>query len=189
MNDIKLIRQLKEYRQVNQELADTALSVISRHLWYISDIALGFTFFDNRHSQETLTQMSRALKKPGDERNLFRNISIDFENEEDLDLTKMISKNTLKFFDIVRVNYDFIQTPPSLWHENENYKKIDQIVRGLSTVNDPAERAIGLLKTVNNTLTMNFDEQNDLIQVIEEYNKKHPNANKSTILKNLREKK
>lgn len=90
------------------------------------------------------------------------------------------------FFDIIGIKYDFIQSTSSCWLGNENFKKIEQFAINLTVVNDPAERAIGHLKTVNNTLVMENSEQNDLIQVIEHFHKTHPNSNKSTILANLK---
>lgn len=183
LNDVKLIEQLKQYRQINSSLAEAALKIMSRHMWYLSDITLGLSFFDPRHSEESLAKMAASLDRTGDQQNLFRKV---LNNDDDeLDVTNMVSQNTCKFFEIVGVDYDFIRSPPSCWHENDDYIKIKEIANNLTVVNDPAERAIGLLKTVNNTLTMDSTQQNNLIQVIEKFNQNHPNGNKGTILKNL----
>lgn len=183
VNDILLIDQLKKYQHVNTKVADIALKTIARHLWYLSDIALGFSFFDPRHSVSDLINMSAALEIPGDNRNLYRNVLMNIEKE--VDITKLISENTLMFFEILGVDWHFLKTHPSSWSENTNYQKTYRILKNLTVVNDPAERAIGLIKSINNTLTANEARQNDVIQVIEQYNKAHQNGTKSTIIQNL----
>lgn len=175
---------LKQYRKTNEMIANLALKTFSRHLWYISDIALGFSFFDPRHTEGTLMKMTAALKHPGDQRNLFRNVSLDCE--ENLDVTKMVSEYTLKFFDIIGVGSSFLDMHPSYWPKNENYKRIKAIVENISVVNDPAERAIGLIKTVNNTLTKDQVQQNELVQVVEQRNKTYKNNTKGVIVSNLK---
>lgn len=60
-----------------------------------------------------------------------------------------------------------------------------RIVENLIIVNDPAERAVGLIKEINNKLTKSTEEQNKIVQVVEDRNKKHVNRNKSSILQNL----
>lgn len=184
LNDILLIEVLIKYRKTNEMIANLALKTFFRHLWYISDIALGFSFFDPRHTEETLIKMTAALKHPGDQKNLFRNVTLDCEQH--LVVTKMVSENTMKFFDIIGVGSSFLDIHPSYWPNNENYKRIKEIVQNISVVNDPAERAIGLIKTVNNTLTKDHAQQNELVQVIEQRNKTFKNNTKGLIVSNLK---
>lgn len=165
-------------------IANVALKTFSRHLWYISDISIGFSFFDRRHSEKTLVKMTAALKHTGDQKNLIRNTSLDWK--ENIDVTKIVSENTLKFFDIIGIGCSFLDLHPSCWPNNENYIRIKGIVQNVSVVNDPAERAIGLIKNLNNTLTKDQVQQNNLVQVIEQRNKNHKNNTKGVIVSNLK---
>lgn len=62
---------------------------------------------------------------------------------------------------------------------------MQKIIANMIVVNDPAERAIGLIKEINNTLVKDPEQQNQVIQVVENFNKNHEDRNKSTIIKNL----
>lgn len=189
------MKDLESYRNINKNIADATLKTLSRHLWYLSDILLGLSFFDNRHSEETLQEMAAALKKePSENLNMLRNKSVMVTRDQCMhinvsNIKEMISSNTLKFFNIVlgcNEQLAFLERHPSTWNQDAQYTQISDIVKTLTTVNDPAERAIGLLKGINNTLAIDQDQQNHLIQVIELYNKNHPNSNKATIVQNLK---
>jgi len=54
------------------------------------------------------------------------------------------------------------------------------IVENVSVVNDPAERAIGLMKSVNNTLSKDLTQQNYILQVIENYRQHYNGHTKHT---------
>lgn len=104
-----------------------------------------------------------------------------------------VSKNTMKFFDIIandENDYDFLKKNPSTWATIPSYTKMKKTIKNLIVVNDPAERAIGLIKTINNTVTKSAEQQNYVIQIIEDYRKshpkQHPNTTKKTLLENLR---
>lgn len=135
-------------------------------------------------TEEKLAKMAAALKKPAKTEYLFRRTNLNIEG--DLDISTLISSNTMKFFRIMGCNdVGFLSEHPSTWETNPSYTKMSKIVKHLTVVNDPAERAIGLIKNFNNKLTKDSVQQNHLLQVVENYNKKHPNANKLTIVKNF----
>lgn len=188
VNDLKLLADLKNYREINAPIANESLRTFRRHFWYLSDNLLGLSFFDQRHDAAALMKMAAALKNAGDARNKFRNVSLNTDSEDDsqLHVSDLISSNTLKFFDIVgNGEIGFLANHPSVWERDQSYVRMAGIVKNLNVVNDPAERAIGLIKTVNNTLTKDSTQQGHLLQVIESHNRKHPDKNKSTIVSNL----
>lgn len=188
-NDLQLIIDLKEYRTVNSEIADAALKKFSGHYWYFGDMLSGLSFFDARNDEIKLVEMVSALNRTvRHERNILRNTDLKWNtiHNDDLDIVKFINANTRRFFKVLgNENPDFLRYPPSSWCENESYVKMSSIIKNLTVVNDPAERAIGLIKNVNNNLTMNREQQSHLVQVIENFRHNHPDSKKSTILKNL----
>lgn len=42
--DITMIARLIEYREINEKIANEVLTVLSRHLWYLSETLVGFEF-------------------------------------------------------------------------------------------------------------------------------------------------
>lgn len=186
LNDLKLIKDLKEFRQLDRPITDAVLGKLSNHLWYLGDILVGFAFFDPRIDVETLKKMVAALKVPGDEKNLIRKKTLNLEQK--LDITQMISTNTMKFSEIFYViESDFLTTNPSLWKNNSEFIRMARIIHEMIVVNDPAERGVGLVKRFNNKITMNPTQQNFVLQVAENYNKQFPDAKKSTFINNFQQ--
>lgn len=64
-----------------------------------------------------------------------------------------INSNLPNLFEQFGIDQSFLELDPSLWSENENFKKGLTIVRALKVVNDPAERAVCLVEQYNDILT------------------------------------
>jgi hypothetical protein len=56
---------------------------------------------------------------------------------------------TLNFFKRFNINYNFIETSPSTWENNLEYKRGKEIISKLKIVNDTAERAVKLIEDFN----------------------------------------
>lgn len=185
-NDLQLVIDLKAYHTVNPEIAAAALEKFAGHFWYFGNMLSGLSFFDARNDEIKLAEMASALNRTiRHERNTLRNTDLNWKtiHNDDLDIVNFINANTKKFFKVLGdENPDFLRCPPSTWGENETYMKMSSIIKDLTVVNDPAERAVGLIKNVNNNLTMNPEQQGYLVQVIEDYRKNHPDSKKSTAL-------
>lgn len=193
LNDLDLVKDLHSYRQHNEAISEAGLKKMTDHLWYLGDILVGLSFFDDRHSDRTRREMLTNLQKDcKTSQNLLRNRSSTVQELCKSEIPDFISKNTMKFFNIIANDeneYDFLKKNPLTWETTPSYIKMKKTIKNLMVVNDPAERAIGLVKTVNNTVTKSTDQQNYLIQVIEDYRKSHPkthpNTTKKTLLENL----
>lgn len=180
-NDLELIKSLRNYKNVNTKISEGCLGVFERHGWYISDILVGLAFFDDRIEERTKLRMVRALaNQKGNDDDEFRNTSMVARNE--IDIVSLVSQKTLKLFRILSGTefVGFLDTPPDEWKNDSIFAKMHSIVNNLAVVNDPAERAIGLIKQLNNTRTADQAKQNALIQVVEQFRKQYPNKNKSS---------
>lgn len=176
-----MIDSLKKYKTIDSKVADACLEVVMRHLWYLSDILVGLAFFDQRIDDSTKQKMASALKNSkSTDCDMFRKVTL-----ESTDIANIISKNTLKFFQIVSGTevFDFLESHPSQWKNNPVFCKMQSIVNNLQVVNDAAERAIGLIKRLNNNITENKERHNHLLQVVEDFRKTHPDNKKSTFKK------
>lgn len=156
-----------------------------RHLWYISNVSIGFSFFDERLDIETKVQMVESLNKTGKSKNEYKYETLN--ESSSLNIIDFISAKTSKLFEILsgEENHQFLLEHPSKWINDPLYVVMQKIVKNLIVVNDPAERAIGLIKDLNNTITADQKNQNHVIQVIEDFRKKIPDLRKSTLIKSL----
>lgn len=170
-NDLRLIEALYDYRKINARIADEVSNVFSLHLWYLSNRLIGLSFFDERIDIATRIKMVRALKKPADDSNDIKNVTLDL-NRKKIVLTDLINKNTMAFFKILSGNdtIPFLNKDPSTWKNDEFFNKMAAIVKDLAVVNDNAERAVGLAKRLNNKFSKDPVRHNEVIQVVEDVN-------------------
>jgi len=60
-NDLTLLHDLSMYPE--KKVGKAGMTVFGRHIWYLSDLLLGFRFFDDEVSAEEKRVMVPALKK------------------------------------------------------------------------------------------------------------------------------
>ena len=72
-------------------------------------------------------------------------------------------------------------TPITSWDASDEYKKIRDVVKKLSVINDHAERGVALIKAYSGYLTKDEDQLQYLIQVVKEHRKRFPSAQKQTL--------
>lgn len=192
LNDLNMIKDLVQYGAINKPISDIAIKKLKDHLWYLGDILIGISFFDKRHENQTLEKMVEGLKKASNFPNMLKNKSSSIPQLCSFEISDLISERTMQFFEIIcddEKQYDFLKRSPLAWDNTPSFIKMKETIYGLSVVNDPAERAIGLIKDVNNSVTRDSEQQNHLIQLIENYRqthpKEHPNTTKKTIIANL----
>lgn len=183
LNDLRFLRELHRYKRINERIANEAVKTFCRHLWYLSEQLVGFSFFDERISDEKLTEMVAALGKEPVIINQYRNQTISGE-AEDIDIASLISKETLRFFHILADNREpnFLNEHPSQWKNDTVYNDILQVVKNLTVVNDPAERAVALITNFNNSITTDEEQKQYLLQNVEFCRQNMPNRNKRTIV-------
>lgn len=59
--DLQLLKFLIQYRIIDKEVADKALSTIINHLWYLNSEQVAFLFFDDTLEKHVKTSMVRKL--------------------------------------------------------------------------------------------------------------------------------
>lgn len=207
-NDLQMIMNLIEYRNVNENIAKEVLTVFFRHLWYLSETLIGFAFFDRTIDAKTKRLMVAALKKDGDNANCKQaSIEADYTWITDtkkcivlesvevskLHIDEFVTSKTHSFFDSLFANdsneedpKSFLEIDPSRWINNEKYLRAEEKANKLIVVNDAAERAVNLMTRFNEKVTTIEDEKQILLQVVEEHQKRFPyEINKKDIITEL----
>lgn len=183
-NDLLFLRALRNYRQNNDHIAREAEKVLGRHLWYISEILIGFSFFDERLNHNDLLRMVAALNRET-RGNIFQNNNV--IANDNIHISDLVSKETKNFFYIIghQNTINFINQHPSQWKQDDEYKKLKEIANGLSVVNDPAERAIGLITEFNASVTRDETQKQFLMQVVENHRQQFPSTSSASIKEQL----
>lgn len=189
-NDVNLLRQLNDYAKINKVIANKAMKKLISHSWYMTEITVGLSFFDERIDFETKSKMVSNLdidKTPEDD-------DVDLSNVEDvlsniptrnairmgdvptLKIENLVSERTMLFFQrLFQDNgFEFLSLDPSTWKENDNYQYCRQMVKSLLVVNDLAERNVGFIKNYNEILTTNEEQKQFILQLVEKNREEIP---------------
>lgn len=97
-------------------------------------------------------------------------------------LSDLVSSNTKKFFSRIEISLDFTESDPSEWSDNEDYMKGVDYCKSLMVTNDTAERGVKFMQDYNRVLTLDPQENQFLLQVVDEYRKKYPKYTKSCLM-------
>lgn len=182
LNDLNLLKDLVNYKTVNEIFADKALKKIKNHLWYLSETLVGLAFFDERVSDETKTQMVSALQNDGQE-HLKKRTTVDLEVISTKRLDNFVSSNTMDFFRTLELDTTFLTNPVQTWEQDEVFKKNKATVKSLRVVNDIAERGVALIEEFNKLITAQEEQKQFLLLVVKNFRKQFPDRNKQTLIK------
>lgn len=186
-NDLQLIKEILEYRDIDEVIARAALKKISQHLWYLGEINIGFSFFDLSIEDETKQRMVNSLRHRSIDKNTRKfDIGInpgeqDMERFADMDVSHFVSKRTKDFFNVLNINLDFLTIPPSQWKTSATYMEQINILQKIHVVNDLAERGVSLAAEYSDIITKSDEQQQYLMHVVENHRATYPNAKKSTL--------
>lgn len=193
--ELKLVKSLVQYRSINKEIADKALSKIVNHLWYLNSEQIAFSFFDDTLEKNIKIRMVKQLKSNvendseennSEDRDVKAKLSFqEVDNILDKEIDYFVSSRTLNFFKRFEINTDFLNTDPDEWCKNQHYLRAKKIVKGLKVVNDTAERGVKLIQDYNSALTKDEEQRQCLLQVVSECRHLFPDSSKVTLSKPL----
>lgn len=191
--DLQLLKSFVNYRQIDKELADRALSKMINHLWYLNSEQVAFSFFDETLEKNVKTRMAaKSLKfvsveeQNYDDRDVKAKLSLEqVDDLLDKELDFFVSHQTLNFFKRFEIDTEFLNTDPDVWCENSHYLKAKKIVNSFKVVNDTAERGVKLIQDFNSCLTKDEEQRQFLLQVVSECRKIFPDSSKATLSKPL----
>ena len=190
-HDLNFIKILYEYKSVDLQTAETALSKLENHLWYLSTAICALSFFDDEISTEVKRKMMKALQIGRNISNdplkrLYVHSDTDIKNLCYKELDYFINETTWRFFEKFNIETSFFQFDVETWPTQATFLEGLQVVKNLTVINDVAERNVHLAEQYMNFLTQDENQKQYLMQIITEYKKSFPNANKSTVLKKIK---
>lgn len=179
-NDLKLLKELQNYKEIDSEIGEVVQSKLRGHLWYLNESNIALAFFDDEVDIEMKRKMVSNLRKDGHPENPKR-IKISIEEIVRAEICDFVTKNTYFFFDtmlnehITGVNKSFLERDPITWQKDENYMAAKKIVKNLLLVNDIAERGVAVIKRFNPVLTHQEEQKQFIIATVEQQYKELPN--------------
>ena len=151
-------------------------------MWYLSELMLGFGFFDEGVSVEEKQLMVLALtKNVGSEKP--PKCTKPFLEPETKGRHDFVTTSTSRFFRILGLPEDFMQKDPSEWEQHQDYIKNKALVRWIKVVNDLAERGVALMQEFSGSLTRNEEQKHYLLQLVESHRRQFAAPTKAGAIK------
>ena len=180
-NDLNLFKSLLQYREVDRELADSALDTLSRHRWYLAEHVIPFALFsDNVTDEEKAKIAERLLTLSRDSVPSLGLPEFPVVTEK-TELWDLVTSKTWQFFDIVKSDPNWLTKRVSEWKFDEDYNQVNYFVSTVKVVNDSCERAVAMATEYGNILTKDSEMRRKIIQIVEQNRKYFPDCSKKTL--------
>lgn len=185
-HDLEFLKKLRHYKEVDEQISDATVKKFSNHLWYLSAEAVALSFFDEKVPLDVKRNMICELH-PYDEIDEVhsKKFQLHFNSIDafcDTQIDDFVTPQTRNFFIRFGIQDEFLKLDPSVWSQDERYQMGLNIVKQMKVVNDTAERAVHLFSEYNKILTLDEDQKQYVVQLVGDYRKQYPDANKSTVM-------
>ena len=185
VNDLTLHKKLQKFRVVDEVIGDEALKTLERHLWYLSDLTVAL--FSEKVDLDIKSRMAAKLlslqkKKKNTKAQKLRKPKFPKIGPK-TELYDLVTEESLEFFSIIKVDYNWLEQPVGSWEDNEDYNTDREFVHTVKTTNDLAERAIKTDTNYSKILTKDEDTRKRIIQGVEDCRRTYPDFKKSTLNK------
>lgn len=183
-HDLEFIKKAINYATIDKAISDTVLNKISNHLWYLSGESAGLAFFDSSIPTDEKKRMVKALKINSIETKRIEVTPNELKTTyTGKTISNFVNANTRNFFDRFGISTDFLSADPSKWADREDYNDGLQVCSKLQVINDSAERAVQLFTKYNKFGTKNEEDLQYTLQVVRNYNDKHPSFTRKDLSK------
>jgi hypothetical protein len=182
LNDLCFLQKMESFINVDKRVAETALSKMRGHLWYLSEDLAGLALFSCNVQLEEKKAIITAMQKPSNETHQRRVQSQTITSFQATTLSDYVTSQSLRILTILKLSDNFIHFPPEEWIGRDDYRRAKEIVCALRVVNDCAERAVKLATDFNLELTHNEEQRQLIFQIVEHHRKNLPNATKKAFL-------
>ncbi|KAF0297757.1 hypothetical protein FJT64_004800 [Amphibalanus amphitrite] len=178
VNDLHFVKQLLRYRAVDRDVADTALKVLRRHGWYLTQELVVFSLFSDKVDVDEKSRLAARLQT-------FRVPELgvpDFPDvDEGTELVDLLGPNSWTLFMLLETGTSWLQSGPETWSEDPDYQETAAFVTKVKVTNDVAERGVKLVTDYMEILTKDDTTREFLLQGVELHRRKFPDFQKKII--------
>ena len=185
--DLELVKNLIQYRSIDEEVSSSALKSFRKHTWYLHaemvPLALRDSELDYRQKQKLATKILHQPKDADDKSELqfvgrhgagYGKPDLLAVNIDANELHELVTPASWRFFKILGFSSEFLESSPQQWASNEEYMKAGKVLRHFKVTNEDAERSVKLCADFLGASKKEELFQN-YIQVVETERKQTPN--------------
>lgn len=184
--DLNFVKDMLTYPE--PDVKQAVLTKFVNHLWYLSEEAIGFAFFDPKVALDVKKKMVEALElsenlQPSE---TVKRIVVKMKEVTQMyaanGLSDFVTPNTIKLFNRMKISQEFLKFDPLAWNARDDYPEGGKICSNISVVNDAAERGVKLITDYNKILTHDKNEEQFILQIVKEYREEYPSHTKSALM-------
>ena len=119
---VLFINNLIEYENVDSTCAEAAIKAFSGHMWYLTEelvpLAFSCTEVEDMMKQKMADKLLKLDKRKCRKRlgtGFWKPCFPDIPESQDLDLSKYIGEDSWTFFDIIKLDIEFLSKPVQDW--------------------------------------------------------------------------
>lgn len=145
VNDLRFLKELEKYREVDADIANVAIEQFCNHLTYLSDEMVILSIFSNQLNGDEKEKIQSKLNQTVGPRTAN---SIRYKHEEgffsSLELQDFITDRSMFLLSCLDIDLSFVEHNANEWETLESYQYARQMLKKLLVVvNDSSERALG----------------------------------------------
>ena len=172
-----------------ENMGDAMKTRLEEHLWYLSEELVVMSLFSDKLDEQQKNKCRKAMLSHYRE-NLDpvtgKLITPLLSNSKSTEISTLFGKESWRLLHLCRIKgKSFLEKPTSSWKDCSDYTMLKNIVKNFVVVNDVAERAVLLAKTLQNKLTKNSKLKNTLVNIIPELRKICESNNKCDLFKDI----
>ena len=161
-NDLSLFKALMKFKYSPMtEMKNAMLNKLSHHLWYLSEELCFFSLFCPSVSNALKDKSAQAMKKYQCNLKVGKLITPSTITST-VSLPDLFGPRSYLLANLVGESTTFLGNSACTWDNNESYCRLKSILSNIPAVNDAAERAILLAKTLHNKLTDSDNQKSNL---------------------------
>lgn len=182
-NDLQLIKELKEFEEINEAVSVKTLTTFQNHYWYLTEEVAVFALFSNKVTATEKRQITQKLKKYNCLQTLPKGVPTFPEVTNSTKISSLIGQNSWLLFTSLKLETNWMSDPVNKWEQNSDFQTALKFVKTAKVVNDTAERGVKLMQDFSKSVTKSESDKQNLLQNVESHRKKMPNFKKSSMKK------
>ena len=123
-NDLNLFKSTIQYRNIDPELADSALDTLSRHKWYLVGQVIPFSLFSDNVTEDEKSRIAAKLLATEREESVSLGLPAYPVVTEQTELWDLVTPQTWQFFDIVKSDPVWLTQNVSEWDSHPDYRQV-----------------------------------------------------------------
>lgn len=156
VNDLDMYKKLKFFSNTDSELAESVLTVLCRHTWYLQEETVPFAFFSKKLTEDEKSRLAARLltfekDKPvhwdkeavsGQESYQLGKPILELDLSPETNLVDLLGRNSFLLWDILGLDWQWLSFSPAEWDQFPSYQKMMEYVCTVKVTNDCAERGV-----------------------------------------------